>query len=92
MADSAIGNADDIEKIRSRVRRWVTYGVIYVYLVLAAVVVVWLMWAERYDMAIAVLGGVAGIAGSITGFWFGARRPQRKRATSARGEADSVPT
>ena len=33
------------------------------------------MWAGRYEVAIGVLGGVAGLAGSITGFWFGARKP-----------------
>ncbi|MCY4259776.1 MAG: hypothetical protein OXC91_05895 [Rhodobacteraceae bacterium] len=64
----------EIEKKRSAVRRWVTYGAIGAYLILAAVVVVWLMWAGRYDLAIGVLGGVGGLAGSISGFWFGSRR------------------
>ena len=41
----------EIEKKRSAVRRWVTYGAIGAYLILAAVVVVWLMWAGRYDLA-----------------------------------------
>ena len=65
----------EIEKKRSAVRRWVTYGAIGAYLILAAIVVVWLMWAGRYDLAIGVLGGVGGLAGSISGFWFGSRRP-----------------
>ena len=65
------------EKKRSAVRRCVTYAVIYAYLALAAVVIVWLMWAGRYEVAIGVLGGVAGLAGSIAGFWFGSRRPSQ---------------
>lgn len=64
----------EIEKRRSKVRRLVTYGAIYGYLFLAAVVVIWLMWAGKYEVAIGVLGGVAGLAGSISGFWFGSRR------------------
>lgn len=60
---------------RSRVRQMVTYVVIYAYLGLATFVTVWLMWAGRYEVAIGVLAGVAGLAGSITGFWFGSRRP-----------------
>ena len=68
--------ASDVETRRSRVRRWVTYAVIYGYLLLAGIVILWLMWAERYEVAIGVLGGVAGLAGSISGFWFGSRRPE----------------
>lgn len=72
------GAADrDNEGKRSAVRRCVTYAVTYVYLGLAAVVVLWLMWAGRYEIAIGVLGGVAGLAGSISGFWFGSRRPSQ---------------
>ena len=76
MADEPDQKVDklEIEKKRSAVRRWVTYGAIGAYLILAAVVVVWLMWAGRYDLAIGVLGGVGGLAGSISGFWFGSRR------------------
>ena len=33
------------------------------------------MGAGRYDLGIGVLGGVGGLAGSISGFWFGSRRP-----------------
>ena len=65
------------EMKRSAVRRCVTYAVIYAYLGLATIVVVWLMWAGRYEIAIGVLGGVAGLAGSISGFWFGSRRPSQ---------------
>jgi len=72
----------EIEKKRSAVRRWVTYGAIGAYLILAAVVVVWLMWAGRYDLAIGVLGGVGGLAGSISGFWFGSRRPDSSTAAT----------
>ena len=64
----------EIEKRRSRVRRVVTYGAIYGYLILAAIAVLWLLWVGRYEVAIGVLGGVAGLAGSISGFWFGSRR------------------
>ena len=71
--------SSDIEKNRSAVRRRVTYAVIYAYLGLAVIVVVWLMWAGRYEVAIGVLGGVAGLAGSISGFWFGSRRPSQPR-------------
>ena len=66
------------EASRSAVRRRVTYASIFAYLILAAFVIVWLMWAGRYEVAIGVLGGVAGLAGSISGFWFGARRPAQK--------------
>ena len=64
----------EIEEKRSRVRRWVTYWVIAAYLGLATVVIVWLMLDKRYEVAIGVLGGVSGLAGSIAGFWFGSRR------------------
>lgn len=64
-----------LEQKRSAVRVRVTYGAVFVYLLLAAMVTIWLMWAGRYEVAIGVLGGVAGMAGSIVGFWFGARRP-----------------
>lgn len=66
-----------LEQKRSAVRVWVTYGAVFAYLLLAAIVTIWLMWAGRYEVAIGVLGGVAGMAGSIVGFWFGARRPTR---------------
>jgi len=66
----------EIEIKRSAVRRYVTYGAIGVYLALAFIVVCWLMWAGRHEVAIGVLGGVAALAGSISGFWFGSRRPK----------------
>ena len=62
------------EQRRSNVRICVTYASIGMYLLLASIVIIWLMWAGRQDVAIGV-GGVAGLAGSITGFWFGARKP-----------------
>lgn len=65
---------DLTEKRRSRVRRVITYSAIGVYLFLSILVVCWLLWKNKYDMAIAVLGGVGSMAGSITGFWFGARQ------------------
>ena len=74
---------------RSRVRQWVTYSVIWAYLGLATVVIVWLMWAGRYEVAIGVLAGVAGLTGSITGFWFGSRRPSQSSGgvTSSGGDS-----
>ena len=78
---------------RSRVRQLVTYSVIWAYLGLATVVTLWLMWAGRYEVAIGVLAGVAGLAGSITGFWFGSRRPsQSSNGTgSSAGDAAGTP-
>ena len=77
MADEAelVRRRSENEIRRSRVRQMVTYVVIYTYLGLAVAVTLWLMWAGRYEVAIGVLAGVAGLAGSITGFWFGSRRP-----------------
>ena len=77
---------------RSRVRQLVTYVVIYTYLALAVAVTLWLMWAGRYEVAIGVLAGVAGLAGSITGFWFGSRRTSTSGGDipSTRGGADST--
>ena len=64
------------EHKRSAVRRVVTYTAVGTYLALSAVTIVWLLWEKKYDMAIAVLGAVGSMAGSITGFWFGARQPK----------------
>ena len=71
-------NDQRLEAKRSAVRRKITYWVILAYLLLAAIVVIWLMWAGRYEVAIGVLGGVAGLAGSISGFWFGSRQSEKK--------------
>ena len=49
-------------------------GDIHLLLVLVAFVIIYLMWAGRYEIAIGELGGVAGLAASISGFWFGSRR------------------
>jgi len=73
--DGAMSSDSESEKRRSAVRGRVTYAVISAYLVLASVVILRLMWADEYEVAIGVLGGVAGLAGSIAGFWFGSRRP-----------------
>ena len=64
------------EMARSKVRRCVTYASIYGYLILAGLVVLYLMQAGRFEIAIGVLGGIAGLAGSISGYWFGSRRPK----------------
>lgn len=47
---------------RSKVRQYVTYSAVWTYLGVSAVTVGWLMSAEKYDMAVAVLGGI----GSMT--------------------------
>ena len=78
---------------RSRVRQRVTYSVIWAYLMFSSVVTLWLMWDGRYEVAIGVLAGVAGLAGSITGFWFGSRRPSEPLEESpvAAGAAKPMP-
>ena len=90
MADDAeIARKQNENEIRrSRVRQMVTYVVIYTYLGLAVAVTLWLMWAGRYEVAIGVLAGVAGLAGSITGFWFGSRRPSQSPDKAAPGTGD----
>ena len=70
------------EEKRSAVRRRVTYWVIIAYLGTSSGVIAVLMWAGRYEVAIGVLGGVAGLAGSITGFWFGSRKPETRSQNS----------
>ena len=45
-----------LEQNRSAVRAWVTYGAVFAYLLLAAIVTIWLKWAGRYEVAIGVLG------------------------------------
>ena len=77
-----------IEMARSRVRRLVTYASIFGYIILASFVVVWLMCAGRYEIAIGVLGGIAGLAGSISGFWFGSRRPKSSEAPENKPQND----
>lgn len=64
-----------IENRRSAVRVRVTYMAIGVYLSMAVGGAAWLMILGKIDLAVSVLGGVASMAGAITGFWFGARRP-----------------
>ncbi len=77
-----------IEMARSRVRRCVTYASIFGYISLAGIVIVWLMWAGRYEIAIGVLGGIAGLAGSISGFWFGSRRSKSSEAPENKQQND----
>lgn len=74
---------EEMEIKRSAVRRWVTYIAIGTYLALSAITVGWLLYKEHYDMAIAVLGAVGSMAGSITGFWFGARRQMPATSNAA---------
>ena len=79
------------ESRKSAVRVWVTYMVIAAYIVLAAIVIVWLMWAGRYEVAIGVLGGVAGLAGSIAGFWFGSRQSGKTTPPPENASEDTTP-
>lgn len=79
-----------LEQKRSRVRQLVTYWVIAAYLGLAGLVVVWLLWAARYDLAVGVLSGVAGLAGSIAGFWFGSRGASKERNGPAESPDDEA--
>lgn len=65
----------EIEAKRSAVRVRVTYAAIGAYLFMAIGAAAWLMALGKTDLAVSVLGGVASMAGAITGFWFGARRP-----------------
>lgn len=74
MAEST--TTEGTEDKRSAVRRVVTYTAVGTYLALSTVTIVWLLWEKKHDMAIAVLGAVGSMAGSITGFWFGARQPK----------------
>ena len=94
MADDAeISRKQSENEIRrSRVRQMVTYVVIFTYLGLAVAVTLWLMWAGRYEVAIGVLAGVAGLAGSITGFWFGSRRPSQSPDRTDLSEGDAAET
>ena len=80
-----------LDNRKSAVRVYVTYGVIGVYLLLAAIVIVWLMWAGRYEVAIGVLGGVAGLAGSIAGFWFGSRQSGKNTTPPENTSEDTTP-
>lgn len=70
------------ERKRSAVRRWVTYIVIYTYCGLGTLLVLWLLWTGRVELALGVFGGIAGTAGAITGFWFGSRQPGQPKQTS----------
>lgn len=56
MSDPQNGEQEkfELDKRRSAVRIRVTYSVIGAYIVLAATVIVWLMWAGRYEVAIGV--------------------------------------
>lgn len=91
MAEAVNGSNRLLEAKRSRVRQLVTYWVIAAYLGLAGLVVVWLLWAGRYDLAVGVLSGVAGLAGSIAGFWFGSRGASKERDTQEESPNDEVP-
>ncbi|WP_288349441.1 hypothetical protein [uncultured Thalassospira sp.] len=66
----------DLEAARSAVRRRVTYWVVMAYLAMAGILLLWLMYLGRHEIAVSVLAGVSGLTGSIVGFWFGARKPQ----------------
>ena len=62
--------ADKLEVARnhSALRDWVSYGAIGTYGILAAIVVVWFLWAGQYGMAIGALSIVGGLAVAILEF------------------------
>ena len=69
-SDGRAAVADRLEIVRNRtaVRHLVSYSAIGAYLILAAIVVVWLMWAGQYGMAIGVLSVIGGLAVATSGF------------------------
>lgn len=68
---------------RSRVRRWVTYSAVWTYLLLSGLTILRLLRVNEYDMAIAVLGAVGSMSGSILGFWFGSRQQNATTMSTA---------
>ena len=77
------------ESRKSAVRVYVTYVSIGSYLSLSAITVIWLLYLKKFEMAIAVLGAVGSMAGSITGFWFGARQPQTSNEAMGRDQSNT---
>ena len=75
---------EDVERMKheqeirkSRVRVWVTYIMTFAYAIAAVVLIAWLMWTDRTDLAIGVFSGLASTSASIIAFWFGSRGSAR---------------
>ena len=63
-----------LEKIRSRVRRRVTYAMTIVYSITAPGITAWLLWKGEIETAVAVFSGIASTTTGIIAFWFGNRQ------------------
>lgn len=62
------------EERRSNVRIRVTYGVALTYCAGALLLIIWLLLNNKHELAISTFAGIAGVASSIMGYWFGSRQ------------------
>lgn len=63
----------DQEKRKSNVRIVVTYGVVFMYILMACVFTGVLIALGELEKALVIFGSVSTMAVGITGFWFGSR-------------------
>ena len=63
----------DQEKRKSNVRIIVTYGVVFIYILMACVFTGILIALGELEKALVIFGSVSTMAVGITGFWFGSR-------------------
>jgi hypothetical protein len=61
------------QQLRSKVRPYVTFGVVFVYLATIAFAIIWLLLDDQTDNALALLSGLSAVSTGIVGFWFGTR-------------------
>lgn len=61
------------ERRKSDVRINVTYGVVFLYVLMASVFTGLLIAIGEVEKALMIFGSVATMAAGITGFWFGSR-------------------
>ncbi|GEM_PF-4690378 len=61
------------ERRKSDVRINVTYGVVFLYVLMASVFTGVLIAINEVEKALVIFGSVATMAAGITGFWFGSR-------------------
>ncbi|MEP3248498.1 MAG: hypothetical protein ABJN40_22585 [Sneathiella sp.] len=61
------------ERRKSDVRINVTYGVVFLYVLMASVFTGLLIAIGEVEKALVIFGSVATMAAGITGFWFGSR-------------------
>ncbi len=66
---------------RSNVRINVTYGMAFVYGISATVLMGWLLWKGRVDLALGVFSSIASVTTGIMAFWFGSRAITKKGET-----------